>query len=471
MRPVAAVAGAAGGVGLIVTASVVAGDLASRVERLDDAAISAPSAAVLDRVERRPAPPPGGVDEPLCVAVADCFAWRFEVSSPGMFPAPVAVTSSRVLVVHDDDAVRAHDLADGELLWERPGFASSSAIIDGVLTTDELAIALDHDHRLIALELADGSERWRSDPVPLREVWMRVDDGDQLRIAGTGDERSSDLRYGSGTFLNGVAAYDLATGEQRWAVSGLHVGLGIDGTVVADGDVLRGIGRDGEVVWDEALGEEATVQGVHVSGPLFETYAGHGEPAGLRRVADGAHVDVRGFVAASDADGAFGESWDTGSAPSGLWYVADGEVRWRRGVPDGYHGCGSELDATAVVVRLCDGGTVRLSRDDGRELGRTDRVLGDRQDLVDGHGPPIGPYVVAAENPVDWSGDLVVTDVRDGTEVARFPEGSHPVAVNTGSVWWSFDVDGLLLIATDRELVALAIPDTTSAASASEGRS
>lgn len=463
-RPIAALAGVAVAIGAVVATTTAVGDLIPHGEPLDDAVVAPPSASAIDRIERRSPDPPDEVDGPVCVTVPDCFVWRAEVGSSTTFPAPATVTASGLLLVHDDDVLRATDVVSGEVAWERSGYTSPTGLPADAVATADLAIVLDGDRRLVALDLTDGSERWRTDPMPLREVRRHVDDGDQVRLVGATDEltESTGGAGHTGAVLDGVVAVDLTTGERRWEVTALAAGVGGDAAVLADDTALRGLDRDGEVVWEQPLTDVDRVGQVQVVGPTFATYAENQEPGDLRLVADGRPIDVGGhaYVVADDDEGAFGHSWGDPDGPQelSLWYVADGELGWQREPPGNYEDCGVELGAEAIVVRSCDGGTIQLARDDGRELGRT-RVTHDVPPDLTGFAPPIGPYAVGPDDPSDGSGDLVVTDLRDGAEVARFPAPSHVVVVRTGDRATTSNVGGRLLIATGREVVALDLPD------------
>lgn len=151
--------------------------------------------------------------------------WSVDLG-PGSVGTPAA-SDGRVLVTDGLDLqgsvrsrVHAYDLRSGRLLWERAiegddGVVLIAAVADGV------AHLVTSGGHVVALDMADGAERWRRE-VPAGESPSGALAGEVLYVTGSGDA---------------VRAFDRVDGRELWA-------LPIDGQarapVVVDGRVILG---------------------------------------------------------------------------------------------------------------------------------------------------------------------------------------------------------------------------------------
>lgn len=146
-----------------------------------------------------------------------------------------------------DDLV-AHDLRTGDELWRRP-----AAILAG---TDDGLIAEVGDGRLTLVSPRTGAELWS---VPVADEWLSVTRWGDAVVAYAGQQSA----WGdAGPRAGVVAAFDLATGEQRWRadlgdpVVGLFRG---EGQLVAMQYGWKGGGPEPEITHSRELEDGISV--------------------------------------------------------------------------------------------------------------------------------------------------------------------------------------------------------------------
>jgi outer membrane protein assembly factor BamB len=153
------------------------------------------------------------------------------------------VTDGKRLIAHfGSNGTFAYDL-DGQLLWQvdlgdqttRRGFGEGSS---PALYDDTVIINWDHegDSFLVALNAADGIERWRTERPEEVTSWatpLIVENGDrrQIVIPATGRSRG----------------YDFASGEELWSVAGMTVNT-IPTAVEHNGTVFLASGYRGTML-------------------------------------------------------------------------------------------------------------------------------------------------------------------------------------------------------------------------------
>lgn len=166
-----------------------------------------------------------------------------------------AVVAGDVVVTRSSDQVQALSLADGSVLWERPGGASSLGSVpatDG--TTVFYGIA---DLGLAAVDLASGRVRWATPVVGqlVTTTPLVLPDGDVV--------------YGGG----GVGRYDGATGAEEWrdtgavtfgpaAYAGGRVFALTIGEDAATGALTAYDAGTGDTVWSQPVVDVSPFQGV-----------------------------------------------------------------------------------------------------------------------------------------------------------------------------------------------------------------
>jgi polyvinyl alcohol dehydrogenase (cytochrome) len=309
----------------------------------------------------------------------------------GQIPASPTVTEldgEEVVVVASGRTVLVLHTADGTPVWDRvlgdPDDAEdpteiegSPAVVDGlvVVPTD---VHNDKEHRsgLVALDLADGTDRWRWDPEDGKpsggcgSVWgtPSVDEEAGLVVAGTG----SCFREDSWTeYSEAIVGLDLETGEPRWSFQPRDELGGQDWDFAGAANLftigtrpVAGLGNKdgsyyvvdrttGELVWQvEAVRETADPDGFAFGGFIGAT-AVAADASGAPMVAGGTAVGdcpcQHGFDAAtgeprwqsSDPTGTYGASAATAGVvfTSGIdqtlraFDLATGEVRWEHTLP------------------------------------------------------------------------------------------------------------------------------------------
>lgn len=178
-----------------------------------------------------------------------------------------ASVSGDVVLTRSSDQVQALSLADGSVLWERPGGASSFGSVP--VTDGETVFYGIADLGLAAVDLASGRVRWAT-PVPGQLVTtspLVLPDGDVV--------------YGGG----GVGRYDGATGEEEWrdtgavtfgpsAYAGGRVYALTIGEQAATGAVTAYDASTGEKLWSQPVLDVSPFQGVSVGDGVVSFYDG-----------------------------------------------------------------------------------------------------------------------------------------------------------------------------------------------------
>jgi outer membrane protein assembly factor BamB len=266
----------------------------------------------------------------LAVGPDGTVPWRYDTDRPvervvAAGDTVYVVTGRRATTLLRDAAVHAVDVTDGTRRWRRtetpPGdFLFVLGVADGTLvvgySNDNLTA---EGHSTVGLSTANGRQRWS---VPTGDVTSGTVDGAAF-VADPGH----------------VRAIDPVSGDEQWeraASTPLLHGLTPDAAVTGD-STIRALDRsDGEARWtyDDAEGlDGATVLDgrVYTDGGTVVALAGDGTERW--RYAAGGTVRVTG------ADAVFGIDRATlPSDTSDLFAVDEGEQRWRREVPtDRFH--------------------------------------------------------------------------------------------------------------------------------------
>lgn len=158
-------------------------------------------------------------------------------ASSGASPSPAASATTELVAV---------DIADGSEPWRT---AIGGGVKGGIAVQGEAAYVVDGEGSLLAISLRDGSIRWSATRV------------------GTGDAPPTvvgDVVYASGA-PNGsarIVALDVATGERRWAQPPQY-GAAATSAIAVEGDALAFIGSDriarvldvstGDARWEDLL--------------------------------------------------------------------------------------------------------------------------------------------------------------------------------------------------------------------------
>lgn len=363
----------------------------------DDAVIAEPAAGDDDADD-------DGDDEgdgvPVCLdAGRDCVVWLTTLDDPpeaddadGRRPIGEAPPSelldpesARLTYVGDTATVTlvgerlvGLDTVSGEVRWRaaltdvdpaRPSFAPLG---------DELVVHLD-GQELVGRDRIDGTERWRADGQELHRIEAAIDaDGTALVQGRDRDGRQS------------IVAVDAVDGSPRWSRSGDSarlVGPSVftdpTATTSADADeaVAVVLGDDQVVALGVAGDERWRADGsdavwANPFGPLVILLSDRGTERFLH-LEDGTSVPT-------DAGDRLLGPFDGGNDPGATVIGSDGSaalveagaVAWQVEVPD-VELCTAALTPTTVELSGCDGATVTLDRDDGRELDRDDPTTTD----------------------------------------------------------------------------------------------
>lgn len=231
------------------------------------------------------------------------------------------------------------DAATGRLLWERPPRDERPWQVVGAAATEGAPVVVLADRTLEGIDARTGEVEW-SWETPLVASVLRADgDAVFLRVK---------LPDGS----DGLAALDLATGEERWTARVDQWPEALRGD-----DPLLLVGRAAIVALDAQTGEERWRAAGPPPYPLNQTHAARAEPSGLvvasdlrsgreawRFQAEAASwflpfSDARGYsgptLASRGGDGvlllATNESRDPPRAWTRLWGLDDaGRLQWER---------------------------------------------------------------------------------------------------------------------------------------------
>lgn len=453
------VAAAALAVALVVSAAgsgIVdrATDLPAAVE---DVAVTAPDPETLRTFE--PATPPSSptVQRPTCARTGDesCFLWTVEAGR-GRFDA-VAVGGG--LLISEDalgGALVARDVLDGAVVWEADfprSFSEDTLRVVGDLLVHAAS------GELVVRELATGTERWRTGELG-RFAPYDVHLAPEVLVAVGETHRATDEGGGP---PNAVAAgFDPATGAVLWRREGRNAALAARGVTVLTTEEgrLQAYGPMGERRWQlrqrldlRPPARPGAPQGasVWVSGHVVSIHDG-GSHSQLHRLLDGSPLGFDGFPMVNDDEHTLVEVHE-GRVKQFALFDERGEI-WRT-EGRGLLGCasGASLESETVEISTCGGGRLSLARSDGTELART-RPPTTRADAYGGRRfGRVGPYELTNGDPTAQAAAVVVTDLRDGSEVARLPADSHPVWRD--GQWSERDLGGVVVLQSRRWLAAL----------------
>jgi outer membrane protein assembly factor BamB len=433
-----------------------AGDRPAAVQ---DVAVTAPDVDALDALEPEAPPREPTLQRPTCARTGDqsCFLWTAETGR-GRFDA-VAVGDG--LLVSEDalgGALVARDVHDGTVVWAADlprGFSEDTLRVVG----DVLVHASGGE--LVVRELVTGVERWRTGELGRLAPYDVHLSPDVLVAVGESHRATSE----GGGPPNAVAAgFDPASGEVLWRREGRNATLAAGGVTVltTEAGELRAHEPTGERRWQlgqrldlRPAGRPGADQGASVwaSGHVVSIHDGdaHSE---LHRLADGAPLGFDGFPMVDDDEHTLVELHE-GRVKQFALFDELGEV-WRTEGP-GLVGCasGASLEADTVEISTCGGGRLSLDRSDGTELARTPPPT-TRADAYGGRRfGRVGPFELTNGDPTAQAAAVVVTDLRDGSEVARMPSDSHPVWRER--VWSDRDLGGVVVIRSRGWLSALAL--------------
>jgi outer membrane protein assembly factor BamB len=197
--------------------------------------------------------------------------WQVQVNAA--VTQSISIVGDSVFVPTDDGEVIALALADGTQRW-KVTLASTPA--SGLIVTDGLVLVRDGNGILHALDVATGAERWKS------------------TTSATGTSNNGSIGAGAwyaGSTSGDLVAYDIKTGVERWRAP-LGAGSGSShATAYADGLVYMGSTSSGFVAVDAATGATRW---------HFDTGA---ESTGTPVVADGIAWIGAGFVEATGTPG------------------------------------------------------------------------------------------------------------------------------------------------------------------------
>jgi outer membrane protein assembly factor BamB len=223
-------------------------------------------------------------------------AWSAVEEDLGNHDGPPVVVGNQIALTSRSGAIAAYDVATGARLWQHTG----TKVCDGRISSFESLVFFSGglagtDHTLTALDAATGATTW--------SVVLAGTDG---KGCGTGTVVANGLVVtGLGRDL---LAYDARTGDRKWArmvaatVGGRREDLALSSLVVSDGVVYaaspsRIIGSDldtGRAVFEFALpvtAELGTLQ-LASAGPVLYVHANGRTPDGKRGASTIYAVDV-----------------------------------------------------------------------------------------------------------------------------------------------------------------------------------
>jgi outer membrane protein assembly factor BamB len=358
-------------VGLLVAGMAVLGPSAGSLPELPTGT-DGRAAGSDERVELPAAADPGGTRSPdeattgeLESGEGGCFAPGCLVWSvgpePPIVPTTVPTVGGGLLLVRWDGRLAALELRTGEVRWEFDPATEHERLGTGDLVyaaTDELAVVLVEDE-LLALELTDGSERWRVGVSEPSRVGDAIELDDVVVV-------SSARRVGPSRGDVEVLALDAGTGRPRWSRSVADAALSDRGPVVLTSEaVLQGLDPvDGAVRWERSLDDG--LDQLDASGELVITrpVAGGRQDTTIRSAVDGEVLLERSHGVNAQLRTA---TRGTLVAPLGdeIALLTDGEVRWRRDTGPVPCCAGTYVDEEVVTVRRTDGSLWVLDREDG----------------------------------------------------------------------------------------------------------
>lgn len=300
---------------------------------------------------------------------------KHHATSSPVSPTPAA-DGERVYVYCGSFGLIAYD-HDGQEKWQYPiptpknkyGMATSPILFgNSVILVQDVE---EGASRILALHRADGTMQWEQ-PRPLFPsgwstpmIWSNADQP-ELIVLGSGR----------------LTAYDPASGQERWWVSGFPqetVALPVagDGLVYASSAALGGRGNqklDIAFMWKDLLQYDANQDGKVQIQEIPENYRlilrpelpkdhpGYAFPAPFRGMAQGMDADRDGALTEAECV-SFGAGFETFSAPvlvgvrpGGKGDVSQSHVAWqmRRGIPE----VPSPLFYQGLIYQVRDGGLI-----------------------------------------------------------------------------------------------------------------
>jgi eukaryotic-like serine/threonine-protein kinase len=251
-----------------------------------------------------------------------------------------------------DSAVIGLDLSSGAALWS---FKVKQPVVASPAIDGDLVFVGGEDHFLDALDVATGVLKWRKAmPAPI------------LAAPAVADGRVFAVSEDSTTGAIRLAAFDAASGMQRWSFAPPSPGLGSSAPVVAGDRVFVGFGDETVRALDVRTGAERW------SAPVRSAFSPATSPA----------ADGRGVYIADDHGAAYRFDARSGAR---VWDF--------------------QFDALENgSAPLIDGGFVLLGLDDG-SVAAIDLASGDLRWRLD-----LGVGTVAALSP---AGDLILAPLRD----------------------------------------------------------
>ncbi|MEX1177969.1 MAG: PQQ-binding-like beta-propeller repeat protein [Nitriliruptor sp.] len=452
----------AGGAGALVAAGSTIDHL-PRDEGVADTAIEAPTAATLDRIERRPPPPSEPLTEPRCLGVPGDRCLRWSLIAPEVATANITVVGDRWLTLGPpDDGIVARRLHDGEVLWSVELEAGTSR---QQLTTGDLLITTGRDG-ISARSLEDGDLRWRADPpADDTDLFAARQVGDRLILAGF---RSAPGPGSTGLPDGILVGLDAATGEAAWQVATAGpASVGPDGTSVhldEDGQLVA-LSVEGTRRWVVPAVDPDANGGVYIVGRYAAVWQEDGNGEQLHRLRDGRPLGFMGMVLGTDGEHTLIGSWppdldagdDQMNAEVPTYRLLDGEDEevWRTSVDDVCSGR-ADLQPDRITIASCRGDILVLDPADGRVIERSAPPFDDEMD-GSSWSEPAGPYVLRGGHRAGAREASVLIDTRDGTEVAHLPPDAHFLGRETDR-GWGVDLGGVALIQHRAGIAAIDLP-------------
>lgn len=434
-------------IGLAVVAVVVVASVAG-VESADGPDLSGDEAEVVvdpDMAEEAPDPTEdvetlevrGG--PPRCVDGGDgCLAWSLPVEGDGLPAVGVRLDlgPSDMMVVADDQ-IRAIDPLDGSVVWTVDAPPQDLGGSRGAVLGDDLAFVLagsaeadDRTTYLVALELADGSERWRTSlgtDALIRDGAV-IDDTLVIATLGAGNTSDRSLER-----VVGVAVDD---GTERWTRDVRTAAVGDAGPLAVEDDDLVGLDvADGEPIWREPI-DDPDAWLLAIGSVMM--LSSDGVPQ-LRSAVDG-----RLLVEQLNGAGPLAPPLPDGRV---LLATVDGVL-----VVDG-----DELVATLPTEEVCCTGAAMIddrtvvAREVTGELSVFD--LDDATELMRLDGPPGTDHLDG-----DFAAGLLVDHAETTTEIVDAFDGS-PVATIDDLAFAVALVDGVAVFASESYVFALPTPE------------
>lgn len=207
--------------------------------------------------------------------------WTFETDvDSGGLPAPaVAGGTAYAPGAIDDPTLYAVDVADGTERWR---FDLDATVEAPPAVADGTVYVADRSNKLYALDTATGDAHWTT---PLdADIWLSgpvVDDGAVLLGSLAGEVLAVDTGDGSVRWRRAPGAEHFAVRDPVAVADGTAYVPGADGTIAAvdtaDGEVAWHVDTDADVLGAPAVADGVVYVGARSSTPLFALAAATGE--------------------------------------------------------------------------------------------------------------------------------------------------------------------------------------------------